>query len=118
MTRKPDPAAAAKAVQMLDLLAEYFCEEKHWIKGNFRDDDGNRCLLGAIYLIRARHNLYGDPTRYYLLEAIGWMRGFSLAAFNDRYCESIEKLRSVIDEARALAAADVEQAQQPKRLAA
>ena len=116
--RQPDPAAAAKAVQMLDLLAEYFCEEKHWIKGSFHDEDGNRCLVGAMYLMRARHKLYGDATRYYLLKALGWPATFPLAAFNDAYCESIEELRRLIDTARALAAADVEQAQQSKRLAA
>jgi hypothetical protein len=70
-----------------------------------------------MYLMRARHKLYGDATRYYLLKALGWTAIFALAAFNDAYCESIEELRGLIEEARALAAADVEQAQPERRAA-
>jgi hypothetical protein len=44
------------------------------------DEDGNRCLVGAMYLIRARHKRYGDATRYYLLKALGWPATFALAA--------------------------------------
>ena len=65
---------------MLDLLAEYFSDEKHWIKGDFHDEDGNRCLVGAMYAIRARHKLYGDATRYYLLKALRWPSTYALAA--------------------------------------
>ena len=94
-----DAHSAAKAVDMLDLLIEFF-------------DDGarNRCLVGALRDIRDGHNLHGAPTRVYLLKAMqrspktGWT---GLISFNDR-CRDFGELREVILQARKLAVADIE----------
>jgi hypothetical protein len=43
-----DAHSAAKAVDMLDLLIEFFDDGEHWIKGKLDDGAGNRCLVGAL----------------------------------------------------------------------
>lgn len=113
----PDAAAAAKAVRMLDLLAAYFDDNQHWVKDKFHDGKGGRCLVSAMCSIRARHQIYGDATRYYLMKEIHWWpwkKG--LMYFNDR-CETSDLLRHIIRAARRLASADTEE-QQPVSLAA
>ena len=71
-----DAHSAAKAVDMLDLLIEFF-----------DDGAGNHCLVGALREIRDGHNLHGAPTRVYLLKAIqrspktGWT---GLISFKER----------------------------------
>ena len=49
-----DPDSAAKAVDMLDLLIEFFDDGERWIKGKLDDGAGNRCLVGALRDIRGR----------------------------------------------------------------
>ena len=94
-----DPHSAAKAVDMLDLLIEFF-----------DDGAGNRCLVGAMRDIRDGHNLHGAPTRVYLLKAMqrspktGKTR---LISFNDR-CRDFGEQHEVIMQARKLAVADTE----------
>ena len=41
----PDPA---KALQMLDLLEEFFDGGRRWTRGVMHDSRGNRCMLGAL----------------------------------------------------------------------
>ena len=65
-----DARSAAKAVDMLDLLIEFFDDGERWIKGKLDDGAGNRCLVGALRAIRDGHNLHGAPTRAYLLKAM------------------------------------------------
>jgi len=78
---KLDLAGAVKAVQMLGLLADYFDGgDAPWTKWVHTDDDGGRCLIGAMDLLRKRHRLYGDATRYYLLEAAGGLGTHSRAS--------------------------------------
>jgi hypothetical protein len=43
-----DAHSAAKAVDMLDLLIEFFDDGDRWIKGKLDDGAGNRCLVGAL----------------------------------------------------------------------
>ena len=40
-----DAHSAAKAVDMLDLLIEFFDDGDRWIKGKLDDGAGNRCLV-------------------------------------------------------------------------
>ena len=56
-----DAHSAAKAVDMLDLLIEFFDDGERWIKGKLDDGAGNRCLVGALRDIRDGHNLHGAP---------------------------------------------------------
>ena len=114
---KLDLAGAAKAVQMLGLLADYFDGGgAPWTKWVHTDDDGGRCLIGAMDLLRKRHRLYGNATRYYLLEAAGrpW---HTLVGFNDYGCRDVPQLLDVMRRARRLAAADIEQHQPARRAA-
>jgi hypothetical protein len=57
-----DAHSSAKAVDMLDLLIEFFDDGDRWIKGKLDDGAGNRCLVGALRDIRDGHNLHGAPT--------------------------------------------------------
>jgi hypothetical protein len=59
-----DAHSAAKAVDMLDLLIEFFDDGDRWIKGKLDDGAGNRCLVGALRDIRDGHNLHGAPTAF------------------------------------------------------
>ena len=54
-----------QAIQMLDQLAEFFDNGRRWIKNDFHDGDGNRCLIGAMIHLRAVMNVRGDGTGYY-----------------------------------------------------
>ena len=103
-----DAHSAAKAVDMLDLLIEFFDDGERWIKGKLHDGAGNRCLVGALRYLRDGHN-----PRVYLLKAMqrspktGWT---GLISFNDR-CRDFGELREVILQARKLAIADIEKHQ-------
>jgi hypothetical protein len=55
-----DAHSAAKAVDTLDLLIEFFDDGQRWIKGKLEDGAGNRCLVGALRDIRDGHNLHLD----------------------------------------------------------
>jgi hypothetical protein len=103
---KRNAEAAAKAVQMLDLLSEYFDKGRHWIKDQFHDDHDNRCLISAMAHLRAITKLHGDPTSYYLREAQPQWRYKTIIAFNDE-CQSYDTMRALIARARALALADM-----------
>ena len=111
--------SAAKAVDVLDLLIEFFDDGDRWIKGKLDDGAGNRCLVGALRDIRDGHNLHGAPTRVYLLKAMqrspktGWT---GLISFNDR-CRDFGELREVILQARKLAVAGLKSTSAPSRLA-
>jgi hypothetical protein len=99
-----DAHGAAKVVDMLDLLIEFFDDGERWIKGKLDDGAGNRCLVGAPHDIRD-----GAPTRVYLLKAMqrspktGWT---GLISFNDQR-RDFGELREVILQARKLAVADI-----------
>lgn len=104
----PDADSAARAVDMLDLLVEFFEDGKYWTTGKFINDEEKRCLVGAMRTIRTAHNLHGAPTRFYLLRAMPLEnRREGLMAFNDR-CRDFGELAELISQARALAVADIE----------
>lgn len=103
----PDPASALKSVRMLDLLIEFFDDGAKWTRGDFRNAEGSRCLVGAMQHLRAVHGLSGDPTRYYLLAAMPFhWRYAGLMGYND-HCRSFSELLITVCRARQLALRDV-----------
>ena len=91
-----------EAMQMLDLLLEYFADGRHWTRGRFYSH-GRHCLVGALNYLRREHRVASGAARYFLEEAIPRECGRRLVYFNDHRCRSIADLRSVIVKARALA---------------
>ena len=41
-------AQIAKAVQLLDLMLEFFADDGHWTRGSYDDGNGGHCLVGAL----------------------------------------------------------------------
>ena len=94
---------ASKAVQVLDLLLEFFGEDgAHWTRGRYDDGHGRRCLIGALDYLRRKHRISSGEAEYFLQEAMPH-RSFALVYFNDHRCRSFAELRSVIVKARGLA---------------
>ena len=49
-------AETGKAVQVLDLLLEYFGDRgERWTRDGHDDGDGRRCLVGALNYLRGKH---------------------------------------------------------------
>jgi hypothetical protein len=96
-----------KAVQVLDLMLDFFAEDDHWTRGRYHDPHGRHCLVGAVLHFSARHGLPRAPVMS-LLEAALPQRQIGLIGFNDRRCRSAAELRSVILKARAVAVENAE----------
>ena len=96
-----------EAVQMLNLLLEFFENGARWTRGLYQDGHGRRCLIGALDYLRREHRVPSDTAVYFLQEALPH-RTFGLIYFNDRRCGSFAELRSVILKARALALGEAE----------
>ena len=92
----------AKAVQLLDLMLEFFADDGHWTRGCYDDGNGGHCLVGALLHLGRKHGL---PTRsaIALLQDAMPRPGLPLVHFNDSRCGSVAELRSVILKARRLA---------------
>jgi hypothetical protein len=106
----PEPETA-KAVQVLDLLLEFFGKRgEHWTRDRYADSDGRRCLVGALSYLRGKHRIPSESAECFLHEAmkqgLPHQRG-GRVYFNDR-CQSFVELRSLIVEARALALGEAE----------
>lgn len=95
-------ADTAKAVQLLDLMLEFFTDDGHWARGCYNDGNGGRCLVGALLHIGRQHNLPTAPAIALLQDAMP-RPGLPLVHFNDTRCGSISELRSIILKARLLA---------------
>jgi hypothetical protein len=106
----PEPETG-KALQLLDLLLEYFGEDgAYWTGDRYDDGNGRRCLVGALYHLRRRHRIPSGDAEYFLQEALPhrrFHRRGGLVYFNDR-CRSFAELRSVIVRARTLALQNAE----------
>jgi hypothetical protein len=104
-------AENGKAVQVLDLLLEYFGERgERWTRDRYDDGQGRRCLVGALHYLRCEHRVSSESVECFLHEAIKQGRPYrrgGLVYFNDR-CRSYTELRSAIIEARTLALRDAE----------
>jgi hypothetical protein len=95
-------AEIAKAVQLLDLMLEFFADDDHWTRGRYDDGNGGHCLVGALLHLSRKHRLPTAPAIALLQDAMPRL-GLPLVHFNDTRCGSVAELRSVILKARRLA---------------
>jgi hypothetical protein len=95
-------AEIAKAVQLLDLMLEFFAQDGHWTRGSYDDGNGGHCLVGALLHLSRKHCLPTAPAIALLQDAMP-RPGLPLVHFNDTRCGSVAELRSVIIKARRLA---------------
>jgi hypothetical protein len=100
-------AEIAKAVQLLDLMLEFFADDGHWARGCYDDGSGGHCLVGALLYLSRKHRLSAAPVIALLQDAMP-RPGLPLVHFNDTRCGSIAELRSVILKARRLAHHDAD----------
>jgi hypothetical protein len=91
-----------QAVQLLDLMLEYFFDDGHWARGRYDDGNGGHCLVGALLHLSRKHRLPRAPAIALLQDAMP-RPGLPLVHFNDTCCGSVAELRSIILKARRLA---------------
>src|SRR6516225_1976170 len=95
-------AEIAKAVQLLDLMLEFFADDGHWARGCYDDGNGGHCLVGALLHLGRKYRLPTAAAIALLQDAMP-RPGLPLVHFNDTRCGSVAELRSVILKARRLA---------------
>jgi hypothetical protein len=95
-------AEMGKAVQLLDLMLEFFTDDAHWTRGRYDDGHGGHCLVGALLHLSREHRLPSAPAIALLQDAMP-RPGLPLVHFNDTRCGTVAELRSVIVKARRLA---------------
>jgi hypothetical protein len=95
-------AEIGQAVQLLDLMLEFFADDGHWTRGCYDDGDGGHCLVGALLHLSRKHRLPSAPVIALLQDAMP-RPGLPLVHFNDTRCGSVAELRSAILKARRLA---------------
>ena len=100
-------AEIGKAVQLLDLMLDFFADDGHWARGCYDDGNGGHCLVGALLHLSRKHRIPAAPTVALLQDAMP-RPGLPLVHFNDHRCGSLAELRSVIVKARCLAHDDAE----------
>jgi hypothetical protein len=81
-------AEIAKAVQLLDLMLEFFADDGHWTRGRYDDGNGGHCLVGAVLHLSRKHCLPKAPAIALLQDAMP-RPGLPLVHFNDRCCGSV-----------------------------
>ena len=101
-------AEIANAVQLLDLMLEFFADDGHWTRGRYDDGNGGHCLVGALLHLSRKHRLPRAPVIALLQDAMP-RPGLPLVHFNDACCGSPAELRSIILKARRLAHDHAEQ---------
>jgi hypothetical protein len=100
---EPMPEAQiGKAVQLLDLMLDFFTDNARWARGHYDDGRGGRCLVGALLHLSRKHRLPAAPVIALLQDAMP-RPGLALVHFNDSCCGSLAELRSVIVKARRFA---------------
>ena len=95
-------AEIGQAVQLLDLMLEFFADDGHWTRGSYDDGDGGHCLVGALLHLSRKHRLPAAPVIALLQDAMP-RPGLPLVHFNDTRCGSVAELRSIILKVRRLA---------------
>ena len=75
----------SKAVQLLDLMLNFFADDDHWARGRYHDRDGRHCLVGAVLHFSAKQGLPRAPVISFLEAALP-RRQIGLIGFNDRLC--------------------------------
>jgi hypothetical protein len=63
-------AEIAKAVQLLDLMLEFFADDGHWTRGRYDDGNGGHCLVGAVLHLSRKHCLPKAPAIALLQDAM------------------------------------------------
>ena len=64
-------AETGQAVQVLDLLLEYFGEQdERRTRDRYDDADGRRCLVGALSYLRGKHRIPSESAECFLHEAM------------------------------------------------
>jgi hypothetical protein len=107
--RRMPEAEIGKAVQLLDLMLEFFADDGYWARGCYDDGNGGHCLVGALLHLSRKHRLPPTPAIALLQDAMP-RPGLPLVHFNDHRCGSLAELRSVIVKARRFAHDDAERA--------
>jgi hypothetical protein len=115
-SKQPEPTTVRldpqKAIQMLDLMEEFFDGGLRWIRGFYEDDHGNRCLMGALTYLSKNREAAADYASIYLHIALP--KRYMLAhRFNDD-CWSYSQIRALIHRARELARHDLNAMQTPR----
>ena len=54
-------AEIGKAVQLLDLMLEFFADDGHWTRGCYDGGNGGHCLVGALLHLGRQHRLPTAP---------------------------------------------------------
>ena len=75
-----------EAVQMLDLLLEFFGDGARWTRGHYHDGHGRRCLVAALEYLRGKHRIASQAAARFLEEAVPGQ--FGLVFLNDCYCQT------------------------------
>jgi hypothetical protein len=106
-------ARAATAVMMFDELLAFFEDGKRWIRDDFHDGEGNRCLVGAMAYIRVNRDLRRTRVAGYLHRAMR-EQGFDkpLVNLNDGVAD-YEELAFFLRRSRDLAVADSDGVEPP-----
>ena len=74
-------AENGKAVQVLDLLLEYFGNRgERWTRDRYDDGQGRRCLVGALHYLRRQHRVSSESAECFLHEAIKQGRPYKKGA--------------------------------------
>ena len=60
----------AKAVQLLNLMLEFFADDAHWTRGGYDDGNGGHCLVGALLHLSRKHRLPAAPAIALLQDAM------------------------------------------------
>jgi hypothetical protein len=64
----------AEAVEVLNLLLNFFGDGERWIKGRLSDRRGKCCLVGALEFVSSHHAIKGEAAERYLAAAISGER--------------------------------------------
>jgi hypothetical protein len=70
-----DVRGPAEAVEVLDLLLNFFGDGERWVKGRLSDRRGNRCLVGALDFVISHHGMKGEAAERYLADEISAVGG-------------------------------------------
>jgi hypothetical protein len=63
-----------EAVEVLDLLLQFFGDGERWVKGRLSDRRGNRCLVGALDFVSGHQRIQSDAAESYLADEISAVR--------------------------------------------
>src|SRR5215475_2295128 len=97
-----------RAVKVLDLVLRFFGPHgENWLQGAEYDEQGRRCLVGALRQIERQHHINTLAAQDVLQAAMG-DDAPSFAYVNDCTCRSFTELRAIILKARRLTLAEAQ----------